>query len=144
MQPVPAISLDRELLAKIAFRILGIGLLLLFLVSNPLVLRPRFWNASFVSRSMTINAVLLLEAFGFLLLRKWAALLNVVALVTIAFISSTVGFNGAVIGLTLVPVALSVFFWRNLVWGNHLRDFATCALLIVLVLLAHVAVYLTH
>jgi len=60
---------------KVIFRVLGICALALFLVSNPILLRHRFWTAEVVTRSVALEFTLLVIGIGLLALRKWSAVL---------------------------------------------------------------------
>ena len=46
---------DNDFSGKVIFRLLGVCTLVLFLFWNPVMLRPRSWNASVVVRSMVID-----------------------------------------------------------------------------------------
>ena len=88
---------DRQFYGKVIFRVVGACALLLFLFWNPLVLRPRFWNASVLARSMAIDTALIVEAA-----HVWLSLM----LLTTA----------------LILAVLIVVFWRTLAWGNWVLD----------------------
>ena len=88
---------DRQFYGKVIFRVVGACALLLFLFWNPLVLRPRFWNASVLARSMAIDTALIVEAA-----HVWLSLM----LLTTA----------------LILAVLIVVFWRTLAWGNRVLD----------------------
>jgi hypothetical protein len=64
----------KRLVGHIVFGNVGGCAILLFLLWNPLVLRPRFWNAWVIVRSFSIDAALLLIGVGLIHLRRWAAL----------------------------------------------------------------------
>ena len=108
----------------IIFRAIGVCALLLVLLWNPIVLAPRFWNASVIARSILLDATLLAAGVGLFCLRKWAALLcgvlSLWAAVGLGRTSDPAGVLLTVILLT--PLLLFFIFWRTLVWGNKTRD----------------------
>ena len=120
---------DKEFYGKVIFRVVGGCALLLFLFWNPLVLRPRFWNASVVARSMAIDTTLIVVGIGLIALRRWACLLSLALAGCIGFaflLSSTEATHVWLSLVLLVPAlilaVLIVVFWRTLVWGNGLLD----------------------
>ncbi len=114
---------SRDACGKAAFRLIGTCALMMFLFANPLVLRPRFWNASVVARSLTIDATLLLVGMGLICLRKWAALLSSALASYTVFLFSTGQSTNIEWGLPfLLPLVLTIVFWRSLVWGDRRRD----------------------
>ena len=109
------------------FRIVGVCAILLFLFGNPLVLRPRCWNLCVAANLWVMDAILLVGGFGLIYLRKWAALLSSAVAVYVAFSGarSVTHLNTAdttLLPIFLLPLLLSVGFWRTLVWGNRRRD----------------------
>jgi hypothetical protein len=106
---------------KAAFRLIGTVGLIVLLFWNPLVLRPRFWNLSVFSGFLAIDAALLVGGVGLLSLRKWAALLFLALSGYLAFALSRGG-HLAVSVIFVLPLIVSVAFWRNLVWGDAGRD----------------------
>ena len=82
------------------------------------------WGATVVVRSLSIDAALLLIGTGLVLLRRWAALLASVLAVYVAIDLKSIG-GGLGVPLTLgllIPLLLTVVFWRDLVWGDTRRD----------------------
>jgi hypothetical protein len=113
----------KDFSGKVIFRLFGVCTLVLFLFWNPVVLRPRSWNTSVVARSMALDTALLIAGIGFILLRRWAALLSIALAGYLAFSLASIG--GALVAWSLVflvLLVLAVVFWRTLVWGNKLRD----------------------
>ena len=110
------VALDRRAVARVIITTCGSFSILLFLFWNPLVLRPRFWNAKVVIWTFALDAALLLIGVGLILLRRWAALLASATAVCLAsnFVSREGGISGATLGL-LTPLLLTVVFWRDLV-----------------------------
>jgi hypothetical protein len=128
------VSSNKRTVARVIFTTAGLCAILLFLLWNPLVLRPRIWSAKVVVRSLSIDAVLLLVGIGLIRLRRWAAVLASVLAVYVAIhFKITGGGFGVLLALgLLMPLLLTVVFWRNLVWGNKRRDLLlTLASLIV-------------
>jgi hypothetical protein len=120
---------DRQFYGKVIFRVVGACALLLFLFWNPLVLRPRFWNASVVARSMAIDTALIVVGIGLIALRKWAGLLSLALAGCIGFaflLSSTeaahVWLSLMLLTPALILAVLIVVFWRTLAWGNWVLD----------------------
>jgi len=119
------ISPNKNAVARVIFPTAGLSAILLFLLWNPLVLRPRFWSAPVVVvKSLSLDATLLLIGIGLISLRRWAALLASVLAVYIA-----IDFNGTgrdlgvplALGI-LIPLFLTAVFWQTLVWGDKRRD----------------------
>jgi hypothetical protein len=106
---------------KAAFRLIGTCGLMLLLFWNPLVLRPRFWNLSVFFGFLTTDATLLVGAAGLLYLRKWAALLFLALSGYLAFVFSRGGHFAAIL-IFVLPLIISVAFWRDLMWGKAGRD----------------------
>lgn len=106
---------------RMIFKVLGGCFVALFLVSNPLVLRPRFWQTSLIWRSMALDSALILIGVGFIRLRRWAALLAWVfaGSLSLALLISGQPFLSIPI---LIPLIFTVMFWRTLTWGNVARD----------------------
>jgi hypothetical protein len=114
---------------KVIFRLVGGCALLLFLFWNPLVLPPRFWNASVVARSMAIDTTLVVVGIGLIGLRRWAGFLSLglAGCTGLSFLLSSteaanVWPNLVLLMPALVLAVLIVVFWRTLVWGNGLLD----------------------
>jgi hypothetical protein len=130
--------------SNVVFRILGFCAVLLFLLCNPLVLRPRFWSASIVLWSVTLDAALLVVGIGLVFLRRWAALLASVlgayVAMHFAIASKGTGFGAPLILVLLMPLLiclpLTVVFWKNLVPGDRRRDplFVLAGLIIIALL----------
>jgi hypothetical protein len=130
----------------VMFTTAGLCAILLFLLWNPLVLRPRLWSATVVGRSLLIDATLLLIGVGLCRLRRWAALLASVLAVYVAIDFATTG-GGLVVALTLgllTPLLLTVVFWRDLVWGDKWRDLLLGVASLVMSGLLHFAAFLIH
>jgi hypothetical protein len=128
------VSLNKRTVARVIFTTAGFCAILLFLLWNPFVLRPRIWSATVVVRSLSIDAVLLLIGIGLISLGRWAALLaSLLAIyVAIDFKSTEGGFGVPLVLGLLIPAILTVVFWRDLVWGDKRRDLLwTIAILIV-------------
>ncbi len=106
---------------KAAFRLIGTCGLIFLLFWNPLVLRPRFWNPSVFFGFLFIDAALLVGSAGLLSLRKWAALLFLALSSYLAFVFSRGGHVAAIV-IVVMPLIISVAFWRDLVWGKAGRD----------------------
>ena len=115
----------RAISARIACTTIGMGALVQAVFWNPLVLRPRFWNASVVTREIGIETALISVGLGLLSLRKWSALVTS----AIAFWLAITYFRnsppdaklGFTLVLTMVPIAMAVG-WPAFVWGNKRRD----------------------
>ena len=118
------VSSNKRTVARVMFTSVGLCAILLFILWNPLVLRPRFWIATVVVRSLSIDTALLLIGFGLICLRRWAALLASLLAIYVAIdFKSTGGSLGIALTLGLVmPILLTVVFWRELVWGDKWRD----------------------
>jgi hypothetical protein len=115
----------RDDLSRVAFAVLGVCTLLTFLAWNLVVFHPRFWNASFVARSMVIEAGLLAVGVGLILKRKWAALLCSALGCYLAIDlarSSAIAAEASAGLFFLIPLIVSILFWRTLVWGHRLLD----------------------
>lgn len=109
---------NRETGGKLVFRIMGALALSLALVSNPVVLRPRFWNATVIVRGVAIEATLIAVGIGLLYVRKWAAInLSVVA----ALLLTERGLGAIALCILLILLILTVAFWPALVRGKR-RD----------------------
>jgi hypothetical protein len=115
---------DKRTVARVLFTTAGLCAISLFLLWNPLVLRPRFWSATIVIRSLSIDAMLLLIGVGLIRLRRWAALLASALAVCVAvdFATTREGLGVALTLGLLTPLLLTVVFWRDLVWGDKWRD----------------------
>src|ERR1700733_3322811 len=97
------VSSNKRTAARILFISAGFFTILLFLLWNPLVLRPRSWSAAVVVRSLSIDALLLLIGVGLIRLRRWAALLASVLAVYVAVdLVTTRGGLGVVLALGLL------------------------------------------
>ena len=116
-------SLYRASFVKVIFRTIGVSTISLFLVWNPIVLRPRFWDTSVMVRSVTLDATLLVAGVGLCCSRKWAALVCTVILVWVAIgLGRASDPSGILLTmLLLTPLALFPVFWRVLEWGKS-RD----------------------
>ena len=120
---------DTKFYGKVIFRVVGGCALLLFLFWNPLLLPPRFWNASVVARSMAMDTTLVVVGVGLIGLRRWAGLLSLGLTGCIGFaflLSSTEAVHVWLSLVLLMPAfilaVLIVVFWRTLAWGNRLLD----------------------
>ena len=138
--PEEQVSSNKSAFARIMFTTAGLSAILLFLLWNPLVLRPRFWSAPVVVKSLSLDATLLLIGIGLISLRRWAALLASVLAVFAAMELYGRGLGGPLALGILIPLFLTVVFWRTLVWGDKRRDLLlTLASLIVSGLLHYAA-----
>jgi hypothetical protein len=143
-QDPPGHSVDeRRTVARVIFTTAGLCAALLFLLGNPLVLRPRIWSATFVVRSLSIDAVLLLIGIGLILLRRWPTLLaSLLAIyVAIDFKSTGSGLGVPLILGLLIPLILTGGFWRDLVWGDKRRDLLWTVGSLILTELFHYAAF---
>jgi len=134
----------RNFCGKVVFRAVGVGAFLLFLLWNPLVLRPRLWNTSVVAHSMAIDAALLAIGIGLFGLRRWAAILSSALTGYVAFpylLSSTAGTQVFPILIVLVPSVLTVVFWQALAWGNKLREPFLVLVIVLVDALIHYAAF---
>ncbi len=106
---------------KVVFRVLGIAVLASFLVSNPIVLRPRFWTTAVVVRSLILNAAQLAIGMELIRLRRWAA---AIASLVAAYAAFTLGqdVHFALRLILLMPLLLTVMFWASLEWSFKRRD----------------------
>jgi hypothetical protein len=77
-------SSSKRAVVRVMFTTVGLCAVLLSLLWNPLVLRPRFWSATFVLRSLLGDAAVLLMGVGLIRLRRWAVLLASVLAVYVA------------------------------------------------------------
>jgi hypothetical protein len=137
---------NKRAVGRVMFRTVGLCALLLFLLWNPLILRPRFWNASVVVRSFSIDTALLAIGIGLIRLRRWAALLASVLGACVAIDFAITG-GGLGVPLTLsflTPLPLTVVFWRDLVWGNRRRDLLLALASLILSALFHYAAFVSH
>jgi hypothetical protein len=108
----------RDACGKLVFRIIGGSALLLAVFWNPLVLRPRFWNATVVTREVAIEVTLIVVGIGLVRVRKWAAVgLSVLA----ASLLAENGLGAVAVCIFLASSILTVAFWPSLVSGK-LRD----------------------
>jgi hypothetical protein len=140
------VSSNKRAVARVVFRTVGLCAVLLFLLWNPLVLRPRFWTATVVVRSLSIDAALLLIGVGLIRLRRWAALLASVLAVYVAIdFASTGGGLGVALTLSLLtPLPLTVVFWRDLVWGDKRSDLLLALASVIVSALFHYAAFVIH
>jgi hypothetical protein len=128
------VNTNKRTVARVMFTTAGLCTILLFLLWNPLVLRPRIWGATVVIRSLSIDAALLIIGIGLIRLRRWAALLaSVLAVYAAIDFKGTGGGLGVPLTLgLLIPLLLTVVFWRDLEWGDRRGDLLlTLASLIV-------------
>jgi hypothetical protein len=134
-----------EVLVGWILKVVGLCALLLLLFWNPFVLRPRFWNASVVARSIAIDAALLLVGVGLVCGRRWAALLAAAITVYVAM-TSVRGYGR--IGLwslvLLVPLLPPLAFWRSLVWRDRKLDLLLAVAGVMMVALLHYVAFLIH
>jgi hypothetical protein len=140
------VSSNKRAVARVVFRTVGLCAVLLFLLWNPLVLRPRFWNATVVVRSLSIDAALLLIGIGLIRLRRWAALLASVLAVYVAIDFKIAGGSLGVpstLGL-LIPLLLTVVFWRDLAWGDKRRDLLLTLASLIVSGFFHYAAFVIH
>ena len=118
------VSSNKCTVARVMFTTAGLGAILLFLLWNPLVLRPRFWSARVVVRSLLLDAALLLIGVGLIRLRRWAALM---ASALAVYVAIDFEIRGGELGLAwtlglLIPLLLTLVFWRESAWGDKRRD----------------------
>jgi hypothetical protein len=137
------VNSNKRAVARVMFTTAGLCSILLFLLWNPLVLRPRFWNATVVVRSLSIDAALLLIGVGLIRLRRWAALLASVLAVYIA-VDFASGLGVPLTLSLLAPVPLTVVFWRGLVWGEKRRDLLLALVSLIVSGLFHYASFVVH
>jgi hypothetical protein len=110
---------NRDICGRVAFRIIGGFALLLALFWNPIVLRPRFWNATVIAREVAIEVTLIVVGFGLVGIRKWAPVgLSVITVFLVA--KGGLGLFG--ICMFLTSSILTVAFWSALVRGKR-QDF---------------------
>lgn len=140
------VSLNKRAIARVVFRTVGLCVVLLFLLCNPLVLRPRFWSAPVVVRSLSIDAALLLIGVGLIRLRRWAALLASALAVYVAIdFASTGGGLGVALTLSLLtPLPLTVVFWRDLGWGDKRSNLLLVLASVMVSALFHYAAFVIH
>jgi len=140
------VSSNKRAVARVVFRTVGLCAVLLFLLWNPLVLRPRVWSATVVVRSLSIDAALLLIGVGLIRLRRWAALLASVLAVYVAIdFASTGGGLGVALTLSLLTsLPLTVVFWRDLVWGDKRSDLLLAFGSVTVSALFHYAAFVIH
>ncbi len=100
------------------FRILAGCVLLLALFWNSIVLRPRSWNATVISRAVVIEVALVLLGLGLIRLKKWAAI-GLSAAIAIFMAEEGPGLFG--ICMMICSLILTVAFWPLLV-GAKRRD----------------------
>jgi hypothetical protein len=137
---------NKRAVGRVMFRTVGLCSVLLFLLWNPLVLRPRFWNTTVVVRSLSIDTTLLVIGMGLICLRRWAALLASVLAAYVAIDSASTG-GGFGVPLTLIiltPLPLTVVCWRDLVWGDKRRDLLLALASLIVSALFHYAAFLIH
>ena len=129
---------------KVIFRAVGLCTLFFFLFANPLVLRPRFWTASVIARSMAIDATLLVVGAGLVGLRRWAAVLSSGIGLYLAIELGIAGAGaGLLLSLTLLaPLPLTFIFWRALLWGDKRRDLLLAVGGLAVSALVHYAAFL--
>jgi hypothetical protein len=129
---------------SILLRLVGVGSLLLLLFANPIVLRPRFWSASDVARSIAIDATLLIVGTGLIFLRKWAALLSsaIASILAAQLLVAEVKINLVWLLPLLLPIVLTTFSWRGLVWGDKRRDLIFCFAAVISVGFLHYIAFL--
>jgi hypothetical protein len=140
------VSSNKSAVARVVFRTVGLCAVLLFLLWNPLVLRPRFWSATVVVRSLSIDAALLLVGSGLIRLRRWAVLLASVLAVYVAIdFASTGGGLGVALALSLLtPLTLTVVFWPELVWGDKRGDLLLALASVTVSALFHYVAFVIH
>jgi hypothetical protein len=140
------VSSNKRAVSRVVFRTVGLCAVLLFLLWNPLVLRPRLWSATVVVRSLSIDTALLLIGVGLIRRRRWAALLASVLAVYVAIdFASTGGGLGVALTLSLLtPLPLTVVFWRNLVWGDKWSNLLLALASVVVSVLFHYAAFVIH
>jgi len=106
-------------LAKALCRLSGVAAFLLILFWNPVVLRPRFWTASAVAYSVSVDAALIIACVGLLCLRKWGAL-AISALALLLLTRMGTGLQWSLI--LLLPIFFTALVWRALRWGKWRHD----------------------
>ena len=109
-------------LGKILSRLAGVAALVLLLLWNPLVLRPRHWTVATVAFSVSVDAALIIAGVGLVCLKRWGGL--ALSALTLALLARTsVQSPGLPWSLALLlPILFTAFFWRVLRWGNARRD----------------------
>lgn len=132
---------QQDAYGRMIFKVLGGCFVALFLVSNPLVLRPRLWQTSLIVRSMALDSALILIGVGFIWLRRWAALLAWVFAGSLAFALLISGQPFLSIPI-LIPLIFTVMFWRTLTWGNLTRDSLLLLVAVGLTAVVHYAAFL--
>lgn len=144
--PIEQVNANKHIFSHVTFTTAGLCAILLFLLWNPLVLRPRLWSATVVVRSRLIDAALRLIGVGLIRLRRWAALLASAVAIYVAtdFASSESGLGVALTLILLTPLLLTVVFWRDLVWGDKRHDLLLAIACLVVSGLFHCSAYLIH
>jgi hypothetical protein len=108
----------RDACGRLVFRAIGGLALLLVLFWNPIVLRPRFWNATVIARGVATEVTLIVVGIGLVCSRKWSAIgLTVVA----AFLLAEGGLAAVGVCIFLTSLILTIVFWPALVPGKR-RD----------------------
>jgi hypothetical protein len=92
-------------------------LLVLALFLNPIVLHPRFWNATVVAREVAMDATIIVIGLGLVVSRKWAAVF--LSLVSAFLIAEGGGVFAICVFLT--SLILDAMFWSALIDGKR-RD----------------------
>jgi hypothetical protein len=137
---------NKRVVGRVIFGTVGLCAILLFLLWNPLVLRPRFWNAKVVVRSLSIDAALPVVGIGLICFRRWAALVASALAAYLAIYSvSTGGRFGVPMSLILLtPLPLTVVFWGDLVWGDKRRDLLLALASVTVSALIHYAAFVAR
>lgn len=134
-------EVNRNTFGRVVFRIIGACALLLAAFWNPIVLRPRFWNATVIAHGIAIEAILIAVGFGLIGIRKWAAVgLSLVAALSVA----KYGFDLFGICLFLIPSILTIVFWPALVRGKRRDCPYVLAAVLISVLTEYIAFALRH
>lgn len=136
----------KSAVALVAFRGMGLCYLAFFLFSNPLVVPPRFWDATVIARSVSIDAALLIIAVGLFGLRRWAACLACIVAVTIAVGTADPGTPMGLLTILLLfsPCVMTWYFWQLLVPANKRRDLLLVLGSAAVSAAVHLAAFLTY
>jgi hypothetical protein len=131
---------------RVICRAIGICVVLLFLLWNPIVLQPRFWDASVVVRSIAVDATLLVVGVGLFCLRRWAALLCIALSVCFAHgLGAPADPAGILLTvILLIPLPVAFVFWQILTWGNKKRDPLIAIAGVMVSAIVHYGAFLMH
>ena len=130
------VIINRSTCGRLVFRIIGGFALLLALFGNPIVLRPRFWNATVVAREIALEVTLIVVGIGLVAIRQWAA---VGLSAATAFFVAEGGLGLFGICMFLTSLILTVAFWPALVCGKRRDLLYVLAAVLISVLTEYVA-----